>query len=121
MATKKKVLVAEDEADILDILSDILEGCGAEILKAKDGVEALNIFQSQKVDALFTDLKMPNMNGEELIYSIREIDNSFPIIVVSGGHSSGQDVNNSNLRKKVQGFVEKPFNPSDIEEVYKKI
>ena len=61
------ILIAEDDRDILELLSLYLESNSYKILLAKNGIEAWEIFKREKVDLLLVDIIMPQMNGYELI------------------------------------------------------
>ena len=67
----RKILVVDDEADVVDLVSLILEGLGAPVLTARDGMEALEIAHQEHPSVVVTDLMMPHMTGQELCREIR--------------------------------------------------
>lgn len=71
MATKPKIVIADDEADILDLLEYNLVKEGFEVFRAADGEEALRLIQKNKPDIILLDIMMPNMNGIEVCRTIR--------------------------------------------------
>ena len=75
MEKKFSVLVVDDEADILDILEDLLEfhEYPIKVFKAKDGVDALTKINNMKFDLVVTDINMPKMTGRDLLVEIREV------------------------------------------------
>ena len=79
-----KILIAEDEIDILDLYADYLRGEGFQIETALNGKIALEKFQKEEFDLAIVDLKMPVMNGVELCNEIKKINRHFPIIIVTG-------------------------------------
>ena len=77
----KTILVAEDEDSNYEFLEVVIKLTSAEIIRAKNGLEALKIFNSgQKIDLLLLDLKMPVMTGYQVVSEIRKTDTKLPII-----------------------------------------
>ena len=62
-----RVLAADDDGLILQLITEVLRETGCKVLSAADGAEALRILQTEDVDLLLTDFRMPRMNGLELI------------------------------------------------------
>jgi signal transduction histidine kinase/CheY-like chemotaxis protein len=85
-AVGEVVLLVEDEPQVLLITREILEALGYTVLTAANGREALEVLRSggARVDALVTDMVMPDMGGRELIEAVRAQDPAFPIVVVTG-------------------------------------
>ncbi|MBP9827515.1 response regulator [Candidatus Saccharibacteria bacterium] len=79
----KKILIAEDEAPLRDILAQKLKSLGFTIIIARDGDEALQRAQLQKPDLMLLDIIMPKKNGLEVIKALRKLKNKVPIIVLS--------------------------------------
>lgn len=78
------LLLVEDDIQICNTLKESLKYFFAKVYTAHDGVEALNIIRSDtKIDTIFTDYEMPNMNGYEMIKEIRTFDKKIPITVFS--------------------------------------
>ena len=107
MDDSKSILIADDNADFIDLLRFGLEGSGYQILSAADGSEALEIFEQNRPALVITDMNMPGLWGLSLIGAIQGIDPEFPIIVVSG------DSDRENLEKLlalgVRAVFTKPF------------
>ena len=72
MSTRYKVLVAEDEVKIREILVDFLTDY-YEVIEAKDGEEALRLFHSQQIDLVLLDLMMPGRDGFSVLKEIRSV------------------------------------------------
>ena len=71
---KTKLLVADDERVIRDLLRKTLSREGYEVYKASDGLEALNKIKKNNYDMLILDLKMPKINGMELLEKIKKLN-----------------------------------------------
>jgi PAS domain S-box-containing protein len=106
------VLYAEDEPEIQNIVLKILKNYFGNILLATDGEEALEIFNTHKVDLLITDICMPKLNGIELITKIREHLESIPILVMSANNDKEYFL--QCIKLKVSGFVTKPLDIEDF-------
>ncbi len=79
----KKILVVEDEMPIRNLYKEELVDEGYEVITAPDGVAGYDMFKKEKPDLVTIDLKMPNMNGLELLDKIRQEDKDVPIIIYS--------------------------------------
>ena len=74
-----RILIVDDEPTILRVARTILEKAGFIVLSATDGPQALGMLDTQAVDALLTDLRMPGMSGTELIVEVRRRYASLPV------------------------------------------
>src|SRR5437764_5431859 len=109
---KLRILVVDDEAPLREILSEMLEHQGHEVRLAGSGHEALELFDAEKFDAVFTDIGMPGMNGLELSRSINERDSRVPIAVITGW---GNEVDlQEQSAAGVNWIVAKPFTAASI-------
>jgi CheY-like chemotaxis protein len=88
-----KVLVADDQKEIREVLRNVLEEAGHEVRLAKDGDEALRAQNESPADVVITDLHMPRLNGLELVHALREGSRSVRIIAMSGGDNELADRN----------------------------
>jgi CheY-like chemotaxis protein len=110
-----RILVAEDERDIRELLCEILRAEGHEVQPASSGVEALELFRASGFDAVFTDIGMPGMSGWELARAVRETDGSVPLAVITGwGDAVGS---NEQRAAGVDWVVTKPFDAGRIAEL----
>ncbi len=80
----EKILVVDDEGTILDILSRALEHKGFRVTTAKSGREGLDLIKSEHVDLVVTDLRLPDINGLELLKQFKELDPQVEVIVLTG-------------------------------------
>jgi CheY-like chemotaxis protein len=81
---KEKILVVDDDADELDTLKFALAMEEYEVLTATNGQDALKVLRSAAIDLVVTDIKMPVMNGMELMRHIRDFDDEIEIIALTG-------------------------------------
>ena len=114
-----RVLVVDDEAYVRELLRDILDSLGHQVVEAEDGFKALELFDSQTFDAVFTDIGMPGMSGWELARSIRERNGEIPLAILTGwGEALSSDEQKA---AKVNWIVAKPFLIERIAEIVKEI
>lgn len=100
------VLLVDDEKDILDLYENYLEGMPIRTLRALDGSEAVVILEKEVPDLMIFDLRMPNMNGMELLGIVRKKFPDIPVIFVSG-YSDRADII-SMLNMGAFAFLGKP-------------
>lgn len=84
-----KIMIAEDDADIAELISLYLENDDFQVVLAQNGKEALELFEKMDIDLLIVDLMMPELNGYETIRKIREVS-KIPILILSA-KSMNQD------------------------------
>ncbi|RMG57790.1 MAG: response regulator [Deltaproteobacteria bacterium] len=88
----KKILVVDDEENIRLLYQEELSDDGYEVEVARDGEEALAKFEEFRPDLITLDLKMPGMDGIEVLHRIREKDRSVPIILLTAYSEFRQDL-----------------------------
>ena len=79
-----KILLIDDETDILRVLSLSLKADGYQVFTASDGEEGLAIFEKEKPDIVLTDIKMPGMDGIDLLREIKQRSDDSEVIIVTG-------------------------------------
>jgi CheY-like chemotaxis protein len=99
-----KILLAEDELSVNRLLERYLRSIGFEVVSATNGREALDLYRREAPDLLLSDVDMPEMDGLELLSSIRETDRDLPAILVSGGGDPRADRSERDYR-----FLAKPL------------
>ncbi|MBU9735823.1 response regulator [Diplocloster agilis] len=113
-----RVMIVDDEPLVRQgiIRSVNWDNHGVEqIEEANDGLQALEKYRKTKVDILITDIKMPRMNGLELIRALRE-ENAHPIIIVLSGYSDFEYLQEA-IRMEVTDYLLKPLDPEELHEV----
>lgn len=103
-----KILIADDEAEIREILRIYLEKDGYKIIEAADGLEALKIFENEDISLALIDILMPGMDGFRLTKNIREKSN-IPVIIASARVSDADKILGLDLG--ADDYLTKPFNP----------
>lgn len=117
----KKILTVDDSKTMRDMVSYTLKSAGYEVIEAEDGRAALQAFGAGSVDAVITDLNMPNMNGFELIASLRNDPHYkfVPILMLTteGDEAKKQQGKNAGAT----GWIVKPFHPERLLQVVEKV
>lgn len=106
---KKTVLIADDSATIRKLVTLSLKAIGTNVVAACDGMEALETLPSLDVDLIITDLNMPNVDGYELIKSVREnaAYDDVPIIILTSEKEQA-DINRG-IEAGASSYLIKPF------------
>ncbi len=110
----KKILVAEDEELNWMFIREMLRKTGAEIIRAKDGIEAVEITRKVNPDAILMDIKMPELNGIEATKQIRTFSKSVPVIAQTAYVMAEEQA--ESLRAGCNHFVTKPLDRTVVME-----
>jgi len=110
-----KVLLIDDEKDILDSLSSILKEEGFDVLKAASGGEGLSMFEREKPDVVLLDVWMPDMDGLQILKRMKKKDSSAIVIVISGHGTISTAV--EAVKLGAYDFLEKPLSIDKVLEV----
>lgn len=106
-----KILVCDDDREIVDAIAIYLEREGYDVVKAYDGEEAIKVIEGDKIDLLIIDVMMPKLGGVEATFKIRE-NNSLPIIILSAKSEDKDKI--FGLRVGADDYMTKPFNPLEL-------
>jgi len=105
------ILVCDDDKEIVEAIQIYLEQEGYHVIKAYDGMEAVELLKKEQVDLLVIDVMMPKLDGIRATLKIRE-ENSIPIIILS---AKSEDVDKIlGLNVGADDYVTKPFNPLEL-------
>jgi len=104
---KIKILVIDDEKNIRLTLRDILEDDGHSVIEAGSGEDGLELLKNENVDLVLLDVRLPGMDGIEVLKGIRKIDETLDVIMISGHATVGTAVDA--LRIGAYDFLEKPL------------
>jgi len=107
-----KLLIIDDEKSIRNTLKEILEFEGHDVSLAADGVEGLAMATSESYDVIFSDIKMPNMDGMELLEKLNEANVDSSVIMISGHGSIDSAVDC--IKKGAFDFIQKPLDLNRI-------
>jgi len=117
----KKILAVDDSRTMREMVAFTLKDAGYEVIEAEDGKNALTVLNGVKVDAIITDLNMPNMNGFDLIRALRgNATYKFTPILMLTTEGDGSKKEEGKAAGAT-GWIVKPFNPEKLVEVVKKV
>jgi two-component system, NtrC family, nitrogen regulation response regulator NtrX len=108
---KSRILVIDDEAAIRDSLRMTLEYAGLDFVGAATGQEGLAIAERDAIDAVLLDIKMPGMDGMDVLGRLRAMNETLPIIMISGHGTTATAV--EAIRKGAVDFLDKPFESTE--------
>jgi len=108
---KETILVVDDEKEIRDLIGIYLSNENYKVIKAANGMEALDTLDKNEVDLIILDIMMPNMDGIEACMKIRE-DKNMPIIMLSAKSEDMDKI--MGLTTGADDYVTKPFNPLEL-------
>ena len=106
-----KILVCDDDKDIVEAIDIYLTQEGYEVLKAYDGDEAIKVLKRNEVDLLIMDVMMPRLDGIRATLKIRE-NMSLPIIILSAKSEDADKILGLNIG--ADDYMTKPFNPLEL-------
>ncbi len=109
---RHRILVIDDENAIRDSLKMILEYVGYECLLAPSGQDGLTRVERDEPDLVFLDIKMPGMDGLEVLRKLREMDELLPVVIISGHGTVSTAVEATKLG--AFDFLEKPFSEDRV-------
>ncbi len=138
----KKILIVDDEPDIIAFLSALLDENGYTNVSAKDGTEGLELLRAEKPDLVLLDLMMPKKSGITMFQELRKDPDlsSVPVVVVTGiSEVTGVDFRNFMFKQPMRdekkfvettgltkytvpdGYIEKPIDPDELIKTIKEI
>lgn len=118
MRQREKILVVDDDSDILRLLRKILEGEQFEVIECLSAENALEILENQVPDLVISDLRMPGMSGVDFINELREWDSKLPVIFVSGWGKEDEWL--EAIHTHASALIPKPFHKETILEAVHK-
>ncbi len=109
----QKLLIVDDEKDIVNALVRVLGSIeGLDVLTAYNGIEGYEVCQREHPDAILTDLKMPGMDGLELLEKVKDLNESIQVVMITG-HGTIDDAVRA-IKKGAYDFIQKPFKKQEI-------
>jgi DNA-binding NtrC family response regulator len=116
---KGTILVVDDEEIIRESLSEWLSDEGFDVITAPDALKALDIIKSRDIDIMLADLKMPGIDGIELIKRAKEINPELPVIIMTAYGTVASAI--EAMKVGAYDFMEKPFCPERVELIIKNL
>jgi DNA-binding response OmpR family regulator len=115
-----KLLIIDDNKEILNALSDFLKKKKYDVVSASDGLDGLKFLETQKqgFDLVITDLVMPNISGVGLISIIKNKFPGIPVIAITGW---GEHPEALAIEAKADGILEKPFELSELDTLIREL
>ena len=107
LMTQKKLLIVDDEDDLRYLMAEYFYEQNFNVSLAADGQEALEMYTNQSYDLIVTDVRMPKMNGLQLLKAIKTNNPKFPVILMTGFELSKSDI--ANIRYPADAYITKPF------------
>ena len=106
-----KILIADDEKDLRQLLNDQLTGAGYLVIQAEDGNKALDLFKMEKLDMAILDIMMPGMDGLSVLAKIRETS-EMPVLLLT---AKGDEIDKvSGLRLGADDYLVKPWGMNEL-------
>jgi signal transduction histidine kinase len=110
---EKRILLVDDEPDIRDVLGISLMDMGYEVQSAENGEEALELFREDNLPMVLTDIKMPGMDGIELLRKIKSENPETEVVMITG--HGDMDLAIKSLKHNASDFITKPINVDALE------
>lgn len=119
MNYKGKILIVDDNIDLLDYLKDFFMIYNYDVILAETGAEGINKFREFMPDIVISDMRLPDKNGNIVVKEIKEIDRDVPIIIITG--YSDHQLILSAMKNGAVDLLKKPFKPNDLKYLINKI
>ncbi|RPH75211.1 MAG: response regulator, partial [Nitrospiraceae bacterium] len=110
-----RILIAEDDPDIRQLLQDRLGGMGYRVRSAVDGVRALEAVQAETFEGMILDMGISSMDGLDVLRQIRKLDQQLPIVMVTA--SGAKDLAVRAIGMGAQAYMLKPFDTDELQRV----
>lgn len=107
-----KILIADDDPHIRELISLFLRNEGFEVVEAENGADALELVQSSGIQLVILDIMMPLMDGWELCQEIRKLDADLPLLMVTAKGEAMHKVKGLELGS--DDYMTKPFHPKEL-------
>ncbi|MBX3126123.1 MAG: sigma-54-dependent Fis family transcriptional regulator [Polyangiaceae bacterium] len=115
---KKQILVVDDEPNLRKVLAAQLARDGYDVHTAEDGEQALALLRDHHIDLVITDLRMPRIDGMELLRQAVEIDDTLPVVMITAHGTVDNAV--EALKTGAFDFITKPFDQSEVRAIVRK-
>ncbi len=116
---KGKILIIDDNYELLDYLKDFFMIYHYETLQSETGMQGIANFKRFSPDIVLTDIRLPDINGDEVVKKIKEINSSVPIIIMTA--YSDQNIITEAMKNGAVDLIKKPFKSKDLKALITKI
>lgn len=115
METRQKILVIDDEPDVVSYLSAFLEDEGFQVLTASNGPDGLSLAREERPDLITLDITMPGMSGIEVLTTLRRDEHltDLPVVIITGVPSFDKLTDYRDVRPP-EGFMQKPIDLAQL-------
>jgi CheY-like chemotaxis protein len=110
---RRNILVVDDEPDVRSTIVDVLRGSGYDVRGVGDGASALDAMRAEQPDLVLLDVRMPGVNGIDVLASIRALDPHVRVIMITG--DTRQNVANEAFARGAVEYIGKPIDPAYLE------
>ncbi len=114
MGEKKKILIVDDERDIVKALMIRLQGAGYEVVTAFDGAQGVFMAHKEKPDLILLDIRMPAGNGFSVAQRLKRSMNTFTIPVIFLTGSPEKNAEEKAMALGARFYVKKPYDPEEL-------
>ena len=121
--TNTSVMIVDDEYDLVNLIKEFLQRNGLQVSAFTDPIVALEDFKinCKNCSLILSDIRMPGMNGYELIRKAKEIDNQIKVVLMSAFEIQEKEFHNLLPDIKVDAFLQKPFSLQKLNDMVQKI
>lgn len=109
---KTRIMIVDDEVDLLAELKPLMERSGYEVLSAINGEQALELAAAEKPDLIVLDMLMPRLDGRNVLRRLREANNWTPVILLTKVNAPAERV--MSLQEGADDYLNKPFDPLEL-------
>lgn len=109
-----KIMIVDDEPDVVHLMEDMLKSYNMEVVTAYDGIGALDLAEQENPDLILLDIMMPMMSGYEVCEQLKANPQTkdIPVVCVSSGHSV--EARAHSRRAGAEALIVKPFTPAEL-------
>lgn len=119
MGTNNLILIVDDDIPLLENTAYMVEVIGHEVITAKDGVEAVEVYKSAKPGLTFMDVKMPKQDGFDAFFKIKEFDPEAKVVLITAYHVDEKKYLKAKSMKLLES-IEKPYDIEKLEKIINK-
>jgi len=114
-----KILIVDDEQMIRETLTMILIEKGYEVISAKDGLSGIGLFETQKPDIVILDIRLPDINGIDVLKQMKKLNNEISVIMITAYHDMETTI--QAMRFKAYEYIHKPIDAVELESTVDKV